>query len=146
MSECSWGDCYQQKSIMVSPEKDYEKYWKAQLADTEKENELIIKDFRLYLKNENVSESQIKKHVSNIFVFIFDYLLNYELKRPKEGAGNLYFFFEWYAQNETLTPTQKNSFLDSYKQFYAYLHYIGEIDDDDLDEVIEDAKEASAYF
>lgn len=112
------------------------------LRSIENENKIILERFEINLKDKKLSKSTVDKHVGNIDFFINDYLLRYEPIPAKEGSDEVGFFLgDWFIRKAmwaSVTSIKEN--ITSMKKFYQFMYESGEIDKDDLFELLEEIK------
>ena len=58
-----------------------------------KRNEKYIKEFEKWLNEKNLAKKTIRKHISNINLYINDYLNYYDVIKVEDGIGSVYSFF-----------------------------------------------------
>lgn len=121
---------------------DYEEFEK-QCDDIRKGNAKLLRDFRKWLKNKNLGEKTVKKHVGNIDFYINTFLLREEPVEAKDGADSVNMFLGYWFIREAMwssvTSIKENA--SSLKKFYTYLHEIGIVEKSDLEELKETIKE-----
>ncbi len=88
-----------------------------------KRNEKYLKEFKQWLKGKGLSEKTIKKHLSNVDLYINDYLNYYDIIKAEDGVGDVYSFLDgWFI--EKCLWASKNSLKEtasSIKKFYQYM-------------------------
>jgi len=103
--------------------------------EIQKENTKLLNKFREYLLQKNINEKTIKYHISNVELYINDYLAIDEEETPGEVDGyTLDFFFRWCIDKWIFnTVSELLSTIFSIHLFYEYLNeneqiqYIDEI-------------------
>lgn len=109
-----------------------------------RENRNLLNRFRKYLGAKKLSKKTIDKHVSNIEFYINDFLLYEEPLEAKEGVSRLdHFLGYWFIRKAmwaSVTSIKEN--ISSLKHFYNYMHTIGEIYFEELNEMKEEIKES----
>ena len=97
--------------------KDLEK----KIEENKKRNKKFMKEFEEYLKEKNLKDKTIKKHLSNVDLFINDYLNYYDIETPEEGINSVYSFLSgWFIEKcmwATVYTTKETA--ASIKKFYA---------------------------
>lgn len=121
---------------------DHEEFEK-QCDDIRKGNEKLLRNFRKWLKNKNLGETTVKKHVGNVDFYINSFLLHEEAVEAKDGAGSVNGFLGYWfirkAMWSSVTSIKENA--SSLKKFYTYLHEVGIVEKSDLEELKETIKE-----
>lgn len=95
-----------------------------------KRNEKYIKEFEKWLNEKNLAKKTIRKHISNIDLYINDYLNYYDVIKVEDGIGSIYSFLDgWFI--EKCLWASKNSLKEtatSIKKFYQFMsenNYVG---------------------
>lgn len=95
-----------------------------------KRNEKYIKEFEKWLNEKNLAKKTIRKHISNIDLYINDYLNYYDVIKVEDGIGSVYSFLDgWFI--EKCLWASKNSLKEtatSIKKFYQFMsenNYVG---------------------
>lgn len=95
---------------------DYEK----ELEKNNKRNEKFINEFELWLKDKKISPKTIRKHLSNIDLYLNDYLNYYEVTKMEDGINMAYTFLnDWFIRK--CLYASKTSIMEnaaSIKKFY----------------------------
>lgn len=109
-----------------------------------KRNEKFLKGFEEWLNGKNLSDKTIKKHVSNVDLYINDYLTYYEVKEAEKGVRDVTSFLGgWFI--EKCLWASKTSIKDtaaSLKKFYNYMNENGYVSDKDYKYLCEDIKDS----
>lgn len=119
---------------------DFEK----KIEENKKRNKKFIKEFEEYLKEKNLSAKTIKRHLSNVDLFINDYLNYYDIGTPEEGIVSVYSFLSgWFIEKcmwATVYTTKETA--ASIKKFYAYMSEKGYVKKEDYKELCEELKDS----
>ena len=109
-----------------------------------KRNKKFMKEFEEYLKEKNLKDKTIKKHLSNVDLFINDYLNYYDIETPEEGINSVYSFLSgWFIEKcmwATVYTTKETA--ASIKKFYAYMSEKGYVEKEDYKELCEELKDS----
>ena len=120
--------------------KDLEK----KIEENKKRNKKFMKEFEEYLKEKNLKDKTIKKHLSNVDLFINDYLNYYDIETPEEGINSVYSFLSgWFIEKcmwATVYTTIETA--ASIKKFYAYMSEKGYVEKEDYKELCEELKDS----
>lgn len=92
-----------------------------------------MKEFEEYLKEKSLSDKTIRKHISNVDLFINDYLNYYDIETAEESITSVYSFLngcfiEKYMWTTPYTTKEKAA---SIKKFYAYMSEKGYVEKED---------------
>ncbi len=119
--------------------KDLEK----KIEENKKRNKKFMKEFEEYLKEKNLKDKTIKKHLSNVDLFINDYLNYYDIETPEEGINSVYSFLSgWFIEKcmwATVYTTKETA--ASIKKFYACMSEKGYVKKEDYKELCEELKD-----
>lgn len=119
--------------------KDLEK----KIEENKKRNKKFMKEFEEYLKEKNLKDKTIKKHLSNVDLFINDYLNYYDIETPEEGINSVYSFLSgWFIEKcmwATVYTTKETA--ASIKKFYAYMSEKGYVKKEGYKELCEELKD-----
>ena len=120
--------------------KDLEK----KIEENKKRNKMFMKEFEDYLKEKNLKDKTIKKHLSNVDLFINDYLNYCDIETPEEGINSVYSFLSgWFIEKcmwATVYTTKETA--ASIKKFYAYMSEKGYVKKEDYKELCEELKDS----
>ena len=120
--------------------KDLEK----KIEENKKRNKKFMKEFEEYLKEKNLKDKTIKKHLSNVDLFINDYLNYYDIETPEEGINSVYSFLSgWFIEKcmwASVYTTKETA--ASIKKFYAYMSEKGYVEKEDYKELCEELKDS----
>ena len=120
--------------------KDLEK----KIEENKKRNKKFMKEFEEYLKEKNLKDKTIKKHLSNVDLFINDYLNYYDIETPEEGINSVYSFLSgWFIEKcmwATVYTTKETA--ASIKKFYAYMSEKGYVKKEDYKELCVELKDS----
>ena len=106
-----------------------------------KENEEYLKLFEADLTEKGLSPKTIKNHISNIDLFINDFLLREDAQPIETGIDNLNpFFYMW------STPASVRSMAAGLKKFYKCMAEHEKIEEDDYVEICEEIKESLPFW
>ena len=129
---------------MRSKEKimDYEEI-ERQVAVIAKENEKYLDMFEQALKDQNLSSKTIIKHLTNMDLYLNDFLC-YEAPTPmQDGCIKNHSFFTWFYPRKCLfsSKTGVKEMMASLKKFYKLMLDKGFIEKDDYEMLIDEFKE-----
>ena len=93
------------------------------IKENQTRNKKFIKEFEEWLKEKSLSDKTIKKHISNVDIFINDYLNYYDIETAEEGITSVYSFLNgWFIEKcMWATPYTTKEEAASIKKFYAYM-------------------------
>lgn len=93
------------------------------IEENQKRNKKFIKEFEEWLKEKSLSEKTISKHISNVDLFINDYLNYYDIETAEEGIYSVYSFLNgWFIEKcMWATPYTIKETAASIKKFYSYM-------------------------
>ncbi len=98
---------------------DYDK----KVEENRKRNEKYMKGFELWLNEKGLAKKTIRKHLSNVDLYINDYLNYYDITLVEEGMSSVYSFLNgWFI--EKCLWASRNSIKEtatSIKKFYQYM-------------------------
>jgi site-specific recombinase XerD len=121
---------------------EYEEY-EAECEKRKEENQIFLTGFEGYLKDKNLSQKTIDKHLGNIDFFINEFLLYEGPKEASDGVSEVsYFLGFWFIRKAmwaSVTSIKEN--IAGLKHFYSYMHTIGQVTSDELAELKETIKE-----
>ena len=93
------------------------------IKENQTRNKKFIKEFEEWLKEKSLSDKTIKKHISNVDIFINDYLNYYDIVKAENGLEEVFpFLNEWFI--EKCMWSSRNSLKEtvaSLKKFYQYM-------------------------
>jgi len=120
--------------------KDLEK----KIEENKKRNKKFMKEFEEYLKEKNLKDKTIKKHLSNVDLFINDYLNYYDIETPEEGINSVYSFLSGLFIEKCMWATvyTTKETAASIKKFYAYMSEKGYVKKEDYKELCEELKDS----
>lgn len=108
-----------------------------------KRNEKFLKEFEEWLNGKNLTDKTINKHISNVDLYINDYLTYYEVKDAEKGVRDVTSFLGgWFI--EKCLWASKTSIKDtaaSLKKFYCYMNENGYVSDKDYKNLCKDVKD-----
>ncbi|HAC65597.1 MAG TPA: recombinase [Cyanothece sp. UBA12306] len=121
---------------------DYEQY-EADCQKIRTANQKLLTDFESWLKSSGLSQKTIKNHLSNVDLYINEYLLYEDAVQAKDGIDNVSEFLGyWFIKK--VTWSSKSSIkanAASLKKFYGFLLEEDVINKEDLNELKETIKE-----
>ncbi len=111
--------------------------WEADCEKLRAENKQLLHDFALLLRDKNLKDKTIKKHVNNVDTYINHYLLYYDVINAASGIGNLNGYFSDFFIRKCMwsTPAMTKQTVASLKKFYIYLATIGKVSDADINDM-----------
>jgi hypothetical protein len=121
---------------------DYEKY-EIECKKITKANEKLLIEFAEWLKAANLKEKTIDNHVSNVDLYINDYLLYDSAKKAKDGVDYVSSFLGYWFIKKAMwaSPAQIKSNAASLKKFYTFMQEKKQISKKALDGMNETIKE-----
>jgi len=123
---------------------DYEDYEK-ECERIRQENYQLMKEFDLWLQGKQLTESTIRKHLSNIDFYINEFLLSEEPEpiKAKDGATEICVFLgDWFIRKASWSSTSGiKSNVASLKKFYKFMCEKGLTEQKDLDNMKDAIKE-----
>ena len=123
---------------------DYE----LKVEQNKKRNEKFIKEFESWLTEKNLVNKTIRKNISNIDLYINDYLTYYDITKMEEGISCVYSFLDgWFI--EKCLWASKNSLKEtaaSIKKFYQCMSEKNYISKDKYQEIYDCIKENMDEF
>lgn len=94
--------------------------WENQVEENHKRNEKFINEFEGWLSEKGLVKKTIRKHLSNIDLYLNDYLNYYDITKAEDGMDATYSFLSgWFI--EKCLWASKNSLKEtaaSIKKFY----------------------------
>lgn len=118
---------------------DFEK----RVKENKKRNKKFMKEFNEYLKEKKLTDKTIKKHLSNVDIFINDYLNYYDVETPEEGINSVYSFLDgWFIEKcmwATVYTIKETA--ASIKKFYAYMSEKGYVKEEDYKFLCEELRD-----
>ena len=98
---------------------DYE----IKVEENRKRNEKYIKEFEEWLNEKGLVKKTIRRHLSNVDLYIDDYLNYYDVTKVEDGISSVHSFLDgWFI--EKCLWASKNSIKEmaaSIKKFYQYM-------------------------
>jgi hypothetical protein len=121
---------------------DYEKY-EIECKKITKANEKLLIEFAEWLKAANLKEKTIDNHVSNVDLYINDYLLYDGAKKAKEGVDCVSSFLGYWFIKKAMwaSPAHIRGNAASLKKFYTFMQEKKQISKKALDDMNETIKE-----
>ena len=113
------------------------------IKENQTRNKKFIKEFEEWLKEKSLSDKTIKKHISNVDLFINDYLNYYDIETAEEGITSVYSFLNgWFIEKcMWATPYTTKEEAASIKKFYAYMSEKGYVEKEDYKFLCEELKD-----
>jgi hypothetical protein len=120
---------------------EYERY-EADCKIIKKANARLLTNFETWLKSSGISDKTIGLHLSNIDLYINDYLLYEGIIEAKEGIYHVGMFLGGWFIRKAMWASKSSimSNAASLKKFYTFLAEKGSVEKDDLDELKETIK------
>lgn len=114
------------------------------IKENQKRNKKFMKEFEEWLKEKSLSDKTIKKHISNVDIFINDYLNYYDIETAEEGINSVYSFLNgWFIEKcMWATPYTTKEEAASIKKFYAYMSEKGYVEKEDYKFLCEELKDS----
>ena len=114
------------------------------IKENQTRNKKFIKEFEEWLKEKSLSDKTIKKHMSNVDLFINDYLNYYDIETAEEGITSVYSFLNgWFIEKcMWATPYTTKEEAASIKKFYAYMSEKGYVEKEDYKFLCEELKDS----
>lgn len=114
------------------------------IKENQTRNKKFIKEFEEWLKEKSLSDKTIKKHISNVDLFINDYLNYYDVETAEEGINSVYSFLSgWFIEKcMWATPYTTKEEAASIKKFYAYMSEKGYVEKEDYKFLCEELKDS----
>lgn len=114
------------------------------IKENQTRNKKFIKEFEEWLKEKSLSDKTIKKHISNVDIFINDYLNYYDIETAEEGINSVYSFLNgWFIEKcMWATPYTTKEEAASIKKFYAYMSEKGYVEKEDYKFLCEELKDS----
>ena len=114
------------------------------IKENQKRNKKFMKEFEEWLKEKSLSDKTIKKHLSNVDLFINDYLNYYDVETAEEGITSVYSFLNgWFIEKcMWATPYTTKEEAASIKKFYAYMSEKGYVEKEDYKFLCEELKDS----
>lgn len=114
------------------------------IKENQTRNKKFMKEFEEWLKEKSLSDKTIKKHISNVDIFINDYLNYYDIETAEEGITSVYSFLNgWFIEKcMWATPYTTKEEAASIKKFYAYMSEKGYVEKEDYKFLCEELKDS----
>jgi site-specific recombinase XerD len=121
---------------------DYEQY-EIECERIRESNGKLLADFEDWLRESNLADQTISKHVENIDFYINEYLLYEDAVEPQDGVSDVSMFLGYWFIRKAMWASASSikSNAASLKKFYTFLHDRGAVSQDDLDSLKETIKE-----
>lgn len=113
------------------------------IKENQKRNKKFMKEFEEWLKEKSLSDKTIRKHLSNVDLFINEYLNYYDVETAEEGIDSVYSFLNsWFIEKcMWATPYTIKEESASIKKFYAYMSEKGYVEKKDYKFLCEELKD-----
>lgn len=113
------------------------------IKENQTRNKKFIKEFEEWLKEKSLGDKTIRKHISNVDLFINDYLNYYDVETAEEGIDSVYSFLSgWFIEKcMWATPYTTKEEAASLKKFYAYMSENGYVEKEDYKFLCEELKD-----
>jgi len=124
--------------------KDYYK----KVEENRKRNEKYIKEFEKWLKENDLVDKTIRKHLNNVDLYINDYLNYYDITKVENGMNSIHSFLDGRFIEKCLWAS-KNSLKQtaaSIKKFYQYMSENNYVSVEDYKEMCSFIKENMDEF
>ncbi len=121
---------------------DYEQY-EIECERIRESNGKLLADFENWLREGNLVDQTVSKHVENIDFYINEYLLYEDAVEPQDGVSDVSMFLGYWFIRKAMWASASSikSNAASLKKFYTFLHDGGAVSQDDLDSLKEIIKE-----
>jgi site-specific recombinase XerD len=121
---------------------DYEQY-EIECERIRESNGKLLADFEDWLRESNLADQTISRHVENIDFYINEYLLYEDAVEPQDGVSDVSMFLGYWFIRKAMWASASSikSNAASLKKFYTFLHARGAVSQDDLDSLKETIKE-----
>ena len=98
-----------------------------------KENAQLLEDFTGWLQAQGLSEATVRRHFSNIDLYINHYLLYEQVTAPEDGCHDVggYLGF-WFIRKVWASEYTTRSNAASLRKFYGFMVERGHVDPEDL--------------
>ena len=116
--------------------------YEIKIETNKKRNEKYVKEFEKWLKEKDLVDKTIRKHLANVDLFINDYLNYYYIIKVEDGMDEVYSFLSGWLIEKCLW-TSKNSLKEtaaSIKKFYQYMSENNYVRAEDYKEMCYDIK------
>ena len=115
---------------------DYDKY-ENECNKIRQDNIQLLDNFGAWLREKQLTEDTIKKHVNNIEFYINQFLLYEEAIEAKDGASEIGMFLgDWFIRKAMWSSeNQIKSNAASLKKFYIFMCEKGQTAQEDLDDL-----------
>ena len=127
--------------------KDYELY-EIKAKQNKNINEKYLEEFENWLNEKNLASKTIRKHLSNVDLYINDYLNYYDAQNMEEGIHSIYGFLNgWFI--EKCLWSSKNSIKEtaaSIKKFYECMSEKKYVNVDDYKKLCREIKDNMEMF
>lgn len=109
-----------------------------------KRNEKFLKGFEEWLNAKNLTGKTVRKHVSNVDLYINNYLTYYDVTEAEDGITDVTSFLDgWFIEKcMWASKTSIKETAASLKKFYNYMNENGYVSNDDYKYLCEDIKDS----
>jgi len=121
---------------------EYEKY-EIECRKLQDENEVLLAEFKDWLVEKGLGAKTIEKHVSNVGIYINQFLLHTDPIAAKNGAVEIGMFLSYWFIRKALWASKDTirSAAASLKKFYGFMNEKGLVEKDDFDSMKDEIKE-----
>ena len=121
---------------------DYEKH-EEDCKKIRKANKRLLNDFEVWLKSSGLSEKTINNHLSNIDIYVNEYLLYEDATEAKDGIHDIGMFLGYWFIRKAMWASQSSikGNATSLKKFYTFMHEKSLIEEEELVFLKETVKE-----
>ena len=122
--------------------------YKLELEQNRKRNEKYMRKYEQWIAEKNLGDKTIRKHLSNIDLYINDYLNYYEITKMEDGIGMAFMFLDdWFIRKclwSSKTSIKENA--ASIKKFYECMSEKNYVSKEDYKELCEEIKDNMDTF
>ena len=106
-------------------------------------NFYTLQTFETYLREQDISDEEVREHLSNIDLFINDYLLRHEVLASHNGIHTVgEYLTEWLTVNfYKVRKEDIELYIESFKKFYTHEVNGGYLERDDMIELYQIIKD-----
>lgn len=107
-----------------------------------KRNNIFLGEFESWLNERRLSSRTIRNHLSNVDLFLNDYLNYSEVEKMEDGCASIDMFMDWFMRKCTWSSVSSiKSTASSIKKFYQCMCDVNHISKEDYKIVCENIKE-----
>lgn len=110
-------------------------------SENEKRNKKFISEFEIWLNEKGLVSKTIRNHLSNIDLFLNDYLNYYEIEKMEDGCTSINMFMDWFMRKcmwSSVSSIKSNA--TSIKKFYQCMNELNHISKEDYKFVCDSIK------